>query len=101
MQSLYIFRDMVSGQSGDVFQCANDAVMRRSCIRSLASVSPEIARDTVVLHVATIDFDQDNLPVIQPCSPRIALVGSAPEVAAARDELMSDARRYGGSADEE
>lgn len=101
MQNLYIFRDMVSGQSGDVFQSVNDAVMRRSCIRSLASVAPEIARDTVVLHVATIDFDQDNVPVISPCAPRIALVGSSPEVASARDELMAEVRRYGGDSDEE
>ena len=66
MQNLYLFRDTVSGNSGDVFQAANDAAMRRSCLRSLASVSPEIAHDTVVLHVGTIDFDCDNCPVVRP-----------------------------------
>lgn len=102
-QNLYIFRDTVSGNSGDVFQAANDAVMRRVCIRSLASVQPEIARDTVVLHVGTIDFDDDNTPIVSPVIPRIALVGSSPDVAAARDELMNEAARYvrGGDIDEE
>lgn len=94
MQNLYIFRDTVSGNSGDVFQAVNDDVMRRSCIRSLASISPEIARDTVVLHVGTIDFDGDNCPIICPVVPRIALVGSAPEVDKFRHDLMLEASRY-------
>ena len=103
MQNLYIFRDTVSGASGDVFQAVNDAVMRRSCIPSLASVQPEIARDTVVLHVGTIDFDGDNCPIIRAVEPRIALSGSSPDVAAARDDLMNQAARYsrGGEVDEE
>ena len=73
MQNLYIFRDTVSGNSGDVFQAVNDAVMRRSCIPSLASVQPEIARDTVVLHVGTIDFDGDNRPILCPVEPNSML----------------------------
>lgn len=103
MQNLYIFRDTVSGNSGDVFQAVNDAVMRRSCIRSLASVSPEIAHDTVVLHIGTIDFDGDNCPIIRAIEPRIALSGSSPDVAAARDVLITEASRYvrGGDEDEE
>lgn len=101
MQNLYIYRDTVSGNSGDVFQFVNDAVMRRSCIPSLASVQPEIARDTVVLHIGTIDFDMDNVPIIRPCEPRVALAGSSPDVALARDDLMSQARRYGGDLDAE
>lgn len=103
MQNLYIFRDTVSGISSDVFQSVNDAVMRRSCIRSFASVSPEIACDTVVLHIGTIDYDRDNCPIIRPVEPRIALVGSSPDVAAAREYLMKEAARYGrgGDLDEE
>ena len=101
MQNLYVYRDTVSGNTGDVFQCVNDAVMRRSCICSLASVQPEVARDTVVLHVGTIDFDQDNTPIIRSCEPRIALSGSSPDVARARVSLMREAALYGGAADEE
>lgn len=102
MQNLYVYRDTVSGNTGDVFQSVNDATMRRSCIRSLATVSPEIARDTVVLHVGTIEFDLDNTPIVRSCDPRIALSGSALEVAHARDELMREAARYhGGDPDEE
>lgn len=105
MQNLYIFRDTVSGNSGDVFQAANDATMRRSCIRSLASVSPEIARDTVVLHIGTIDFDLDNRPIIRSVDPRIALVGSSHDVEVCRDDLMKEALRFGreseGESDEE
>lgn len=101
MQNIYVFRDTVSGNTGDVFQAANDAVMRRSCIRTLASVAPEIAHDTVVLHVGTIDFDVDNVPIVRPCEPRIALYGDSPDVADCRAELMVEARRYGGLSDEE
>ena len=101
MQNLYIFRDTVSGNSGDVFQAVNDAVMRRSCIASLASVQPEIARDTVVLHVGTIDFDGDNCPIIRAVEPRIALSGASPDVIAARDELMTLAAHYGSGGDDD
>ena len=105
MQNLYIFRDTVSGNSGDVFQSVNDATMRRSCIRSLASVSPEIARDTVVLHIGTIDYDLDNCPIIRPVEPRIALSGSSPDIETCRNELMKEALRFTreseGESDEE
>ena len=103
MQNLYVYRDVASGNSGDVFQCVNDAVMRRSCVRSLAAVPPEIARDTIVLHIGTIDYDCDNTPILRAVDPRIALNGASPEVAAARDDLMSEASRYGhgGEFDEE
>lgn len=101
MQNIYVFRDTVSGNTGDVFQAPNDAVMRRSCIRSLASAAPEIAHDTVVLHIGTIDFDVDNVPIIRPCEPRIALYGDSSDVASCRDVLMAEARRYGGMNDEE
>lgn len=104
MQNLYVFRDTVSGNTGDVFQANNDAVMRRSCIRSLAAAQPEISRDTVVLHIGTIDYDMDNTPVLRPCEPRIALSGSSPDVELCRDELMREANRYrfndGGVSDE-
>lgn len=96
MQNLYVFRDTVSGNTGDVFQASNDDVMRRSCIRSLASVAPEIAHDTVVLNIGTIDFDVDNVPVVRPCEPRIALYGDSPAVSDCRAELMDEARRYRG-----
>lgn len=103
MQNLYVYRDVVSGNTGDVFQCVNDAVMRRSCIRSLAAASPEIAHDTVVLHVGTIEFDCDNTPIIRACEPRIALNGASPEVVAARADLMHEASLYscGGGTGEE
>lgn len=103
MQNLYVFRDVVSGNTGDVFQAVNDAVMRRSCVRSLAAASPEIAHDTVVLHVGTIEFDCDNTPIIRACEPRIALNGASPEIAVVRDQLMREASLYsrGGDVDEE
>lgn len=104
MQNLYVYRDTVSGNTGDVFQCVNDAVMRRSCIRSLASVSPEIAHDTVVLHIGTIDFDEDNTPIVRSCEPRIALNGASHLVDDCRAELMHQAKLYnlnGGDSDEE
>lgn len=102
MQNLYVYRDVVSGNTGDVFQCVNDAVMRRSCVRALAAASPEIAHDTVVLHIGTIEFDCDNTPIIRSCEPRIALNGSSPDVAAARADLMREAARYGsGGVDDE
>ena len=49
LQNLYVYRDVASGNTGDVFQCVNDAVMRRSVIPSLASIPPAVARDTIVL----------------------------------------------------
>lgn len=101
MQNIYVFRDTVSGNTGDVFQAPNDAVMRRSCIRSLAAAAPEIAHDTVVIHIGTIDFDVDNVPIVRPCEPRIALYGDSPDVADCRAQLMDEARRYGGLSDEE
>lgn len=103
MQNLYVFRDVVSGNTGDVFQCVNDAVMRRSCIRTLAAASPEIAHDTVVLHIGTIEFDCDNTPIIRACDPRIALSGTSPEIEPARAELMREAAVYssGGESDAE
>ncbi len=104
MQNLYVFRDTVSGNTGDVFQAVNDAVMRRSCIRSLATVPPEIAHDTVVLHVGTIDFDTDNVPIIKSCDPRIALSGSSSDVELCRSQLMAEASAYrfnDGGADDE
>lgn len=94
MSNLYVFRDTVSGNTGDVFQAPNDATMRRSCIRSLASTSPEIAHDTVVLHIGTLEFDVDNVPVVRRCEPRIALSGSSPEVSDCRVALMEEASRY-------
>ena len=100
MNNIYVFRDTVSGNTGDVFQAPNDAVMRRSCIRSLASASPEIAHDTVVIHIGTIDFDVDNVPIVRSCEPRIALYGDSPDVADCRAQLMEEARRYGGVSDE-
>ncbi len=94
MQNLYVFRDTVSGITSEVFQALNDAVMRRSCITSLASVRPEIARDTVVLHIGSIDFDIDNVPIIRSCEPRIALYGSSPDVEHYRSQLMTEASDY-------
>lgn len=95
MQNLYVFYDTVSGNYGDVFHFENDLVMRRSALRSLASVPPEIAHDTVVLHVASISPDDDGLPSVRPCVPvRTALSGSSPEVEETRSQLMVEAQRY-------
>lgn len=98
MKNLYVFYDTVSGNFGDVFGAENDLVMRRSAFRSLASVPPEIARDTVVLHVATISSDDNGLPYVCTCAPvRTALSGSSPEVEEIRAQLMEEARRYASS----
>lgn len=93
MQNLYIFRDTLSGNNGDVFQAYNDVVMRRSCIWSLASLPPEIGRDTVVIHIGTIDFDGDNSPIVRGVEPRIVLSGSSPDVDACRLQLLKEANR--------
>ena len=96
MRNLYVFYDTVSGNYGEVFSAENDSVMRRSALRSLASVSPEIARDTVVLHVACIEKDDESgCPSVLPCIPvRTALSGSCPEVEQTRNELMKEAQFY-------
>ena len=106
MKNLYVFYDTVSGNFGDVVEADNDLVMRRSAFRALASVPPEIARDTVILHVATIASDDDGLPSVCPCVPvRTALSGSAPEVEQIRCQMMEEAQRYssslGGASDAE
>lgn len=106
MKNLYVFFDTVSGNYGDVIQAENDLVMRRSALRALASVSPEIAHDTVVLCVGDIHLDNNGLPTIQSCVPvRTALSGSSPEVEEIRAQLMAEAQRYaslaGGDADAE
>lgn len=94
MKNLYVFYDTVSGNCGDVFQAENDLVMRRSALRTMASVPPEIARDTVALHVATIDYDEFGTPSVLPCTPvRTALSGASPEVEQIRSELMAEAQR--------
>lgn len=98
MKNLYVFFDTVSGNFGDVAEAENDLVMRRSAFRALASVPPEIARDTVVLHVASISPDEDGLPSVSPCVPvRTALSGSSPEVEQIRSQMMEEARRYASS----
>lgn len=106
MKNLYVFFDTVSGHYGDVIEADNDLVMRRSALRALASVPPEIARDTVVLHVATISPSDDGLPEVCTCVPvRTALSGSSPEVEHIRAQLMVEAQRYaslsGGESREE
>lgn len=95
MKNLYVFFDSVSGNYGDVFQAENDLVMRRSAIRALASVPPEIARDTVVFYLGYITLDHDGLPSIQACDvPCTAFSGLSPEVEEARSQLMAEAQRY-------
>lgn len=94
MKNLYVFYDTVSNNCGDVFQAENDLVMRRSALRALASVPPEIARDTVVLHIATIDYYEHASPDVIPCTPvRTALSGASPEVEQIRLEMMAEAKR--------
>lgn len=95
MKNLYVFYDSVSGNSGDVFQAENDLVMRRSAVRALASVPPEIAHDTVVLQVGIIDSDENGCPIIQPSVPlRTAFAGSSPEVEQFRSALLLEAQRF-------
>lgn len=95
MKNLYVFYDSVSGNCGDVFQAENDLVMRRSALRSLAAVSPEIARDTIVLQLGSVRNDDGVLPALEPCVPaRIALAGSSPDVEQTRIELLAEAQRY-------
>lgn len=94
MKNLYAFYDSVSGNCGEVFEAENDLVMRRSALRALASVSPEIARDSIVLQLGSVRNDDNVLPVIEPCVPaRVVLVGSCPDVEQARVELMLEAQR--------
>lgn len=80
MKNLYVYRDVVSGNVGCIFEAENDAVMRRGCIPAMASVDPLISRDTVVLQIGTVDFDLDNMPVVAPCVPVVKLSGASPEV---------------------
>lgn len=95
MKNLYVFYDTVSGNCGDVFQAENDLVMHRSAVRAMASVPPEIARDTVVLHLGTIDYDEHGTPAVLPCTPvRTAFSGTSPEVEQVRSELMVQAQLY-------
>ena len=106
MKNLYAFYDSVSGLCGQVFEAENDMVMRRSAIRALASFSPEIARDTIVLQLGSVRNDDGVLPALEPCVPaRIALAGSSPDVEQARIELLAEAQRYspfaGGDANAE
>lgn len=106
MKNLYLYYDSVAGNFGDVFEFDNDLSMRRTAVRSLAAVPPEIARDVVVLHVASIDSDADSRPVIYPCNPpRSVFYGSCPDVEQMREKLMEEASRYssfhGGDSDEE
>ena len=105
MKNLYMYYDTVSGNFSDVFEAENDLVMRRSALRSLASVPPEVARDTVVLHVASIEKDGNGSVFVQPCAPiRTALSGACPEVEQTRSELMLEAQRFSllrGESDEE
>ena len=63
MKNLYVFYDSVSGNFSDVFSAENDSAMIRSAVRALASVLPEIARDTVLFRVGSLDSDA-GCPVI-------------------------------------
>lgn len=97
MKNLYVFYDSVSGNYSDVFSSENDLAMKRSAVRSLASVLPEIARDTVLLQVGFIYLDDSGSPVIKPCTPRTVLHGSSSDVAQMRDRLMEEAHRLSPS----
>lgn len=106
MKNLYVFFDTVSGNYGDVFLAENDLVVRRSAVRALASFSPEIARDTIVLCLGTIAIDDNDLPAIHPClAVRTVFSGSSPEVEEVRFQLMEESKRYasfsGGDANAE
>lgn len=105
MKNLYVFYDTVSGNHSDVISFENDSAMMRSAVRTLASVLPEIARDTVLFHVGTLDTES-GCPVIHPCDPpRPVFYGTSPEVASMREVLMEEASRFassaGGDSDEE
>ena len=106
MKNLYVFFDTIAGNCGQVFEAENDLVMRRSALRALASAPPEIARDTVVLKVGSISYDDNGAPHVSSCDPaRTVLLGNSFEVEQLRAELMAEARSYfpssGGESDEE
>lgn len=106
MKNLYVFFDTVSGNYSDVFSSENDLSMIRSAVRSLASVLPEIARDTEVLSVGSLHNGECGRPVIEPCvPPRAIFYGTHPDVDHMRQQLMEEASRYasshGGDSDEE
>ena len=106
MKNLYVFFDSVSGNYSDVFSAENDLAMIRSAVRSLASVLPEIARDTEVLSVGSLHIGECGRPVIEPCvPPRAVFYGTHPDVDSMREKLMEEARRFdsslGGASDEE
>ena len=82
MQNMYVIRDEVSYETGDLFCLANDAVLSRSMASVVASVEDADVlsrmRDSVVYHVATVSSDVDGFPIVEPLPrPRLALRVSA------------------------
>lgn len=82
MQNMYVIRDEVSLETGDLFCLANDAVLSRSMASVVASVeSADVLsrmRDSVVYQVAVVASDVDGFPIVEPLPrPRLALRVSA------------------------
>lgn len=82
MNNMYVIRDEVSYETGDLFCLANDAVLSRSMASAVASVQDSGVlsrmRDSVVYQVATVHPDVDGFPIVEPLArPRLALRVSA------------------------
>ena len=82
MQNMYVIRDEVSFETGDLFCLSNDAVLSRSMASVVASVENADVlarmRDSVVYQVATVSPDTDGFPIVEPLPrPRLALRVSA------------------------
>ena len=82
MKNVYVIRDEVSYETGDLFCLANDAVLARSMESVVASVEDATIlsrmRDSVVYQVATVSPDVDGFPIVEPLPrPRLALRVSA------------------------
>ena len=82
MQNMYVIRDEVSYETGDLFCLSNDAVLSRSMASAVASVEDANVlsrmRDSVVYQVAAVSPDVDGFPIVEPLPrPRLALRVSA------------------------
>lgn len=82
MQNMYVIRDEVSYETGDLFCLANDAVLSRSMVSVVDSVEDADVlsrmRDSVVYQVATVSSDVDGFPIVEALPrPRLALRVSA------------------------
>lgn len=78
MKNMYVMRDEVSYETGDLFCLANDVVLSRSMASVVSSVEDASVlsrmRDFVIYQVATVSSDVDEFPIVEPLPrPRLAL----------------------------